>query len=53
MDLDGFTMTSPAAPGPRLTQPLRDLAAWTEHFHSAEIPVLAETAEALEALRAN
>ena len=46
-------MTNPAAPGPRLTQPLRDLAAWTAHFRAAEIPVLAETAEALEALRAN
>jgi len=47
-------MTSPAASlGPRLTQPLRDLAGWTEHFRAAEIPVLAQTAEALEALRAN
>lgn len=48
-------MTSPAAPtiGPRLTQPLRDLAAWTAYFRDAEIPVLAETAEALEALRLN
>lgn len=36
-----------------LTQPLPDLAAWTAHFRSAEIPVLAQTAEALEALRAN
>jgi HD-like signal output (HDOD) protein len=38
---------------PQLTQPLRDLAAWTAHFRAAEIPVLAHTAEALEALRAN
>ena len=30
-----------------------DLAAWTRWFVAAEIPVLAETAEALEALRAN
>ena len=37
----------------RLTQPLRDLAAWTAHFRAAEIPVLARTAQALEALRAN
>lgn len=29
----------------------RDLAAWTRWFAAAEIPVLAETAEALEALR--
>ncbi len=41
---------SPATP---LVQPLRDLAAWTAHFRAAEIPVLAQTAEALEALRAN
>lgn len=38
---------------PKLTQPLRDLAAWTAHFRAAEIPVLAQTAEILEALRAN
>ena len=38
---------------PKLTEPLRDLAAWTAHFRVAEIPVLAETADALEALRAN
>ena len=38
---------------PKLAQPLRDLAAWTAHFRGAEIPVLAQTAEALEALRAN
>jgi HD-like signal output (HDOD) protein len=36
-----------------LTAPLPDLAAWTAHFRAAEIPVLAQTAEALEALRAN
>ena len=40
-------------PNPGLTQPLRDLAAWTEHFRAAEIPVLTQTAEALEALRVN
>ncbi|MDP9044106.1 MAG: HDOD domain-containing protein [Pseudomonadota bacterium] len=44
-------MTPPSVP--KLTQPLRDLAAWTAHFCAAEIPVLAETAEALEALRIN
>ena len=38
---------------PQLTHPLRDLAAWTAHFRVAEIPVLARTADALEALRAN
>jgi HD-like signal output (HDOD) protein len=36
-----------------LTEPLRDLAAWTAYFQRAEIPVLAQTAEALEAMRAN
>ena len=36
-----------------LTRPLRDLDAWTEHFRRAEIPVLAQTAEAIEALRVN
>jgi len=34
-----------------LRTPLPDLNAWTTHFRSAEIPVLAETAEALEAMR--
>jgi hypothetical protein len=46
-------MTSPAPPLPELVRPLRDLAAWTAHFRRAEIPVLRETIEALEALRAN
>jgi HD-like signal output (HDOD) protein len=32
---------------------LPNLAAWTEHFRSVEIPVLAETAVALEAMRAH
>ena len=35
-----------------LTKPLRDLSAWTDHFRAAEIPVLAQTAEAIEAMRA-
>lgn len=38
---------------PLLTQALRDLSAWTAYFHDAEIPVQADSAEALEALRAN
>lgn len=49
-------MAAPASsetPLPLLTEPLRDLAAWTTYFLAAEIPVLAETAETLEALRAN
>jgi HD-like signal output (HDOD) protein len=32
---------------------LPDLGAWTAYFRAADIPVLASTAEALEALRAN
>jgi HD-like signal output (HDOD) protein len=35
-----------------LTQALPDLATWTDRFRCIEIPVLAETAAALEALRA-
>ncbi len=42
-------MTTLAAP---LTQPLPGLDAWTAHFKAAEIPILADTAEALEAMRA-
>jgi HD-like signal output (HDOD) protein len=36
-----------------LDRPLANLAAWTSHFLRAEIPVLRETVEALDALRAN
>ena len=36
-----------------LTAPLRDLAAWVDHFSRTDIPVLADTAETLEALRLN
>ena len=46
----GFVMTSHAA---TLNIALRDLGAWTAHFRAADIPVLASTAETLEALRAN
>ena len=38
-------------PLPYLTEPLPDLAAWTRYFRETEIPVLAATSEALEALR--
>lgn len=38
---------------PLLTQSLRDLSAWTAYFRDAEIPVQEDSAEALEALRAN
>lgn len=43
---------APTIPPP-LTQPLRDLDAWVAHFRDAEIPVRANTADALEAMRAN
>lgn len=38
---------------PALTRPLPDLGAWVARFRGADIPVLAQTAEALEAMRAN
>lgn len=44
--------SSMPAPG-EIVRPLADLSAWIRHFRSAEIPVLRETAEAIEALRAN
>jgi HDOD domain len=43
----------PSPPSSPLTTPLHDLDAWTAHFSAAELPVLAATAEALEALRIN
>lgn len=47
-------MSSPVATlAPRLTKPLPDIAAWTSYFRGAGIPVLTDTAEALEALRPN
>jgi len=42
-----------SAPHVFLTEPLSELAAWLRYFCSIEIAVLAETAEALEALRAH
>ena len=39
-------------PAPRLAEPLPDLAAWTRYFRETEIPVLAATSRAIEALRA-
>lgn len=43
----------PAAAAPRyLTAPLAHIGAWTQYFRSAEIPVLAATARAIEELRA-
>jgi len=43
----GLALTPPGAP------PLRDLAAWTGWFGALDIPVLADTAQALEEMRAN
>ena len=40
-------------PSRYLTAPLRDLEAWTRYFRDAQIPVLAKTSEAIEALRAD
>ena len=37
----------------QISRPLPNLAAWTQHFRKAEIPVLAETADALELMRVN
>jgi HD-like signal output (HDOD) protein len=42
---------SPAIPR-YLAAPLAHIGAWTQYFRSAEIPILAATAQALEALRA-
>jgi hypothetical protein len=46
-------MTSSPTPPRELVHPLADVAAWTSHFRRAEIPVLHETVDALDALRAN
>lgn len=48
-------MTSPDASSSPvfLEHPLPSLAAWTQHFLSAEVPVLEDTAETLEGLRLN
>lgn len=46
-NMDAFSVPSPC-----LSEPLRDLATWTRHFRETEVPVLAATSQALEALRA-
>jgi HD-like signal output (HDOD) protein len=46
-------MNGTPAPSAELVRPLADVAAWTNHFRRAEIPVLRETVDALDALRAN
>lgn len=51
------TQPAPLAPAPSpatvpyLSEPLPNLAAWTHYFQQTEIPVLATTAQKLEALR--
>ena len=41
----------PPPPVEYLKEPLPDLASWTRYFTTVEIPIMAETAHALEALR--
>lgn len=41
----------PSSARPPLTRPPRDLAAWTDFFLDADIPVLADTAAAIDDLR--
>jgi HD-like signal output (HDOD) protein len=43
----------PLAATPMVDVALPDLASWTEHFRRVDIPVLGETAQALEAMRAH
>lgn len=50
-DLPGTEIRT--APVTYLVEPLHDLAAWTRYFLESEIPVLADTSQALEELRAN
>ena len=45
------TAAHPPLTAPALLEPLPDLAAWTRHFAAAEVPVMAETAHSLEAMR--
>jgi len=45
------TSPAPSAQRAYLTEPLPDLVAWTRYFRESEIPVLHETAVAIEALR--
>lgn len=46
-------MSAASSSSMKLTEPLRDLAQWTSRFHQAPIPVLRDTADSLEAFRAN
>jgi len=51
-DLASVLTMSPLAPAP-LDTALPNLDAWVAWFRKAEMPVLADTADALEAMRAN
>lgn len=46
-------MPTDFAPNPMLTEPLLSVGAWAARFRDAEIPVLQDTADTLEGLRAN
>lgn len=46
-------MTSSMPASGDIVRPFADLSAWMRHFRAAEIPVLRETVEAIEALHAN
>jgi hypothetical protein len=53
-DIDpSMSASMSAAAMPPLCRALPDLAAWTRWFVQAPMPVLADTAEAIEACRAN
>jgi len=46
-------MSAPMSRGMNLIEPLRDLMSWTTCFQAAEIPVLRDTSDSLEAFRAH
>ena len=49
-----MTSATPLSAAPEhLRRPLANLAAWTQHFRSAQIPVLRQTVDALTAMQAN
>lgn len=48
-----MSSTIQPVPRPPLTEALPDLPAWTVHFATANIPVLADTADTLESFRSN
>jgi HD-like signal output (HDOD) protein len=46
-------MTSSMPAPAEIVRPFADLSGWLRHFRAAEVPVLRETVDAIEALRAN